>query len=554
VSARRTSLVAVALALSIGASACGGGDAKPQVEGAPDASGGTTTTGAPVAADPTAILRYGSMQATSLDPVKQGTPCEVGQLRLIYDTLTQWDKDNRIAPMLAESWTLDTPTQLTLKLRQGVKFQDGTPFNADAVKFNLDRALNDPVTTVKSLLYMVDSIEVVDDSTVRIKMSKPAGGPLLSALADRAGMMASPTAYQAAGSEDAFSQHPVGSGMYKVEGDWRPVESLSLRAWDGYWDTETPRLGGIDMTDVKVDALVNSINAGQIDLLPLDSTSQIPGVENTDGVVVKVNEPPVPQVRIFLLNANVKPLDDLRVRQAIAYAIDRDAVADVMTDGRSKGTTQWYPKGSIAHNDSLDDLYPYDPEKAKQLLTEAGYPDGFELKAVIGASSTSYVQQGELVQGMLADVGIKMTLDKIETAQMVPTVFKGGPNDRGAAIAAPWGSSATPDPDTQLRRVFLSDGITNNGGDEAPGVRALLDDAAASVDEATRSKDYQEVSKIISEGVYEGVPLFFVPGIMAMKDYVGGIEKADTRCSATGSLRGVFITQGKVPATGPAEK
>ncbi|HEX7094384.1 MAG TPA: ABC transporter substrate-binding protein [Acidimicrobiales bacterium] len=545
----------MALALTLTVSACGG-DSEPQIEGADDTtveSGGSTTTGVPVKADPTAILRYGTMQATSLDPVKQGTPCETGPLRLIYDTLTQWDKNNRIAPMLAESWTLDSPTQLTLKLRSGVVFQDGTPFNAEAVKFNLDRALHDPASTIQSLLYMVDNVEVVDDLTVRINMKTPAAGPLLSALADRAGMMISPTAYRAAGSQEAFNAAPVGSGMYKVEGEWRPVESLNVRSWDGYWDTETPRLGGIDMTDVKVDAMVNAINAGQMDLVVLDSTSQIPGVEGQEGTIVKVNAPPVPQVRIFLLNPNVPPLDDVRVRQAIAHALDRDTIADVMTDGRAEGASQWYPEGSMAYNPEIEDLYPYDPEKAKQLLAEAGYPNGFELTAVVGSSSTSYVQQGEIIQAMLEDVGIKMTLERIDTAQMVPTVYKGGPNDRGAAAAAPWGSSSTPDPDTIFRRVFLADGLTNNGGDEIPGVRELLDQAASTLDQDERSKLYQEVSKLQAEGLYEGVPLFHVPAIMAMKDYVGGIDKADVRCSATGSLRGVFITEGRVPATGPAE-
>jgi ABC-type transport system substrate-binding protein len=113
--------------------------------------------------------------------------------------------------------------------------------------------------------------------------------------------------------------------------------------------------------------------------------------------------------------------------------------------------------------------------------------------------------------------------------------------------AAPWGSSSTPDPDTIFRRVFLTDGGTNNGGDEIPGAKQLLDTAAASVDEEERAEAYREVSRLQAEGLYEGVPLFHVPAIMAMKDYVGGIEKADVRCSATGSLRGVFITEGRVP-------
>jgi peptide/nickel transport system substrate-binding protein len=271
-------------------------------------------------------------------------------------------------------------------------------------------------------------------------------------------------------------------------------------------------------------------------------------VKGQPHTIVKVDSPPTPQMRNFLLNETVPPLDNVKVRQAIAYALDREAIANVMTDGQQKGIYQWFPNGSLPYDPSLDTTFKYDPAKAKQLLTEAGLPNGFDLKAVIGSSSTSYVQQGELIQAQLKKVGINMTLDKIDTAQMVPTVYTGGPNKHGTAIAAPWGSNLTPDPDSILRRQFLSDGSTNNGGDEAPGVRDLLDKAAATVKDSERATYYKQVEKIITEGVYEAVPLFYVPGIMAFKDYVGGLVRAQTRCPFD-FMRDLYITQGKVPAT-----
>ncbi|HEV8299018.1 MAG TPA: ABC transporter substrate-binding protein, partial [Acidimicrobiales bacterium] len=228
---RRRHLIAVTVALTLFMAACGD-DTEPQTTepgtGATGASGATTV--APVNIDANAILKYGTMQAVSLDPVKQGTPCEVSQMRLIYDTLTQFDENNKLQPMLATSWTLDTPTQLTMKLRTDVKFQDGTPFDATAAKFNIDRVLSDPVSNIKGMLTMLDSVSVVDPSTIQFKMKIAAGGPLLAALADRSGMMISPTAYKALGA-DGFNKAPVGSGMYKVTGEWRPVESLSIRSW-----------------------------------------------------------------------------------------------------------------------------------------------------------------------------------------------------------------------------------------------------------------------------------------------------------------------------------
>jgi ABC-type transport system substrate-binding protein len=547
VAKRRIHLTATAVALSLVLAACGGDDATTDAEGTAEPAASTTigTTIPPANADPSAILKFGLMQAVSLDPVKQGSPCEVTQMRLIYDTLTQFDGNNKLQPMLAESWTLESPTSLVMKLRANVKFQDGTPFNAEAAKFNIDRVLTDPVSNTKGLLAMVQDVAIVDASTIKITMKSPSGGPLLAALADRSGMMISPTAYKALGA-DGFNKAPVGSGMYKVQGDWRPTESLSIRSWDGYWDTAIAKLGGMDMTNLTVDSLVNALNSGSIDLATLSATSQIPGVKGQPNTNVLVGGAPVPQLRTFLLNPTVKPLDDVRVRKAIAHAIDRDAVASVMTDGQAKGLYQWFPKGTMGNDPTLDALYPYDVAKAKQLLTEAGYPNGFDLKANVGVSSTSYVQQGELVQEMLKKVGINMELNKIEVAQMVPSMYTGGPNGKGSIASAPWGSNLTPDLDSILRRQFLPDGATNNGGDDAPGLKTLLDQAAAETDTTKRDALMKQANKIITENVLEGIPLFVVPAIMAYKSYVGGIIQPQTGCPA--NLRGVYITQGKVVA------
>ncbi len=543
---RRIQMTAVAVAAALVLAACGGDDATETSESdEPAASTTIGTTVPPLNADSSAILKYGTMQAVSLDPVKQGSPCEVTQMRLIYDSLTQFDGNNKLQPMLAESWTLESPTALVMKLRTDVKFHDGTPFNAEAAKFNLDRVLTDPASNTKGLLAMVQDISVVDANTIKITMKSPSGGPLLAALADRSGMMISPTAYKALGA-DGFNKAPVGSGMYKINGAWRPTESLSVRSWDGYWDTKTARLGGMDLTNLTVDSLVNALNSGSIDLATLSSTAQIPGVKGQPNTTVLVGGAPVPQLRLFLLNPTVKPLDDLRVRQAIAYAIDREAVANVMTDGQQKGLYQWFPKGTMGNDPALDNLYKYDVAKAKQLLSEAGYPNGFDLKANVGVSSTSYIQQGELVQEMLKKVGINLELNKIEVAQMVPSMYTGGPNSKGSIVSAPWGSNLTPDLDSILRRSFLSDGATNNGGDEAPGLKALLDQAAAETDTAKRDALMKQANKIITENVLEGIPLFVVPAIMAYKSYVGGIIQPQTGCPA--NLRGIYITQGKVVA------
>jgi len=355
--------------------------------------------------------------------------------------------------------------------------------------------------------------------------------------------MYSPTALKAAANPtDFFAKNPVGSGMYKISGEYRPIESMSVRSWDGYWDTTTPRLGGIDMTEVKVDALVNAIKSPQFDLVPIDSASQVAGLKDATDVVVKID--PSIQLRTFLINATEKPFDDVRVRQAMAYGINRKAVTDVMTEGLVGPNSQWYPKGFVGYDATLDSIYPYDVAKAKQLLTDAGFPNGFTFNAVIGDTSTSYIQQNELIQGQLKQIGVTMNITYVPTAQTVPTFYPTDPTKKSGVVAGAWGANLTLDPDSFFRQRYLSDGPTNVGRDELPGLRDLLTQAAAAADDATRTKLYGQASKMTLDSLLEGFPLFSVPAIMAYKNYVGGVGVAETRCPAT--LRGKYITKGKV--------
>jgi ABC-type transport system substrate-binding protein len=317
---------------------------------------------------------------------------------------------------------------------------------------------------------------------------------------------------------------------------------MSVRSWDGYWDTTTPRLGGIDMTEVKVDALVNAIKSDQFDLVPIDAASQVAGLKDAANVVVKID--PSIQLRTFLINSTEKPFDDVRVRQAMAYGIDRKAVTDVMTEGLVGPNSQWYPKGFVGYDAALDTIYPYDVAKAKQLLTDAGFPNGFTFNAVIGDTSTSYIQQNELIQSQLKKIGVTMNITFVPTAQTVPTFYPTDTTKKSGVVAGAWGANLTFDPDAFFRPRYLAEGNTNVGRDELPGLRDILTQAAAATDDATRTKLYGQASKLTLDSLLEGFPLFSVPAIQARKNYVGGVDVAETRCPAT--LRGKYITKGKV--------
>lgn len=511
-------------------------------DGTPDDTAAPPDPGVDI--DQTAILRYGQMRADSLDPIRQGVPCESTVLFPIFDTLVHIDPSGTPQPMLAESWESLDGNVLRLHLRDDVTFHDGTSFDADAVVFNIDRVLNDPDSNISSQISAVEGATAVDDVTVDIQLSSPAFASTLTSLGDRAGMMASPAAVEAAGSSEAFARAPVGAGPYRIDGEWIPRESASVLAAENYWDPSAQNLAGIDFTEFTQDQL-NALRAGDMDvvaLVPLDIVA-IEGDTN-----YKITPGTTLTYRLFLMNETLPPFDDIRVRQAIAHAIDRETIADIQNLGLGGPAYQLVPETSMAYDPALDEIYPYDPDRARELLAEAGYADGLSIESAIGSSATSYIQTGELVQAQLAQVGIDMDLQLIDAAAAIPRLFSEGPDGTGDLPSSPFGGAATIDPDPGFRNIFAADGGFNAGGNEPEGLIALLDEAAASVDGDERARLYQEANRIAVEGVYHGVPIFFEVSATATQNYVGGVTEAISACFAPqGFFRDVFISAGRVP-------
>jgi peptide/nickel transport system substrate-binding protein len=507
--------------------------------------GGTATTVTPttttVPADPAAILRFGAMRGTSYDPIKVGTQTEYPQLNVLFDTLlTVNPLTGELEPRLATKWEVQ-PDHVRLTLRQGVTFQDGTPFNADAVKFSIERAINDPATNIKTRIPMVSGVTVVDPQTVDIMMTVNAPGPLLWQLADRPGMIVSPTAVQAAGSSAEFTKKPVGAGMYAISGDWFPRESMSVRAWPGYWDKTAALLGGIDYTEVAMAAQVNALRAGSEDMGSYLGTD-VATLKSQDHLRVTTGYSPI--VKGLVINVTQPPFDNLKVRQAIAYAIDRDAAVQALSMGFGRPAWQMFNAESPAYDPALDKMWPHDPDKAKALLTEAGFPNGVDFKSIIGSSSAPYVQFGQLIQAQLKAVGINMDLQLVDAAQTIPMLYQ-----QGAAPSSPLATGGTV-ADTTMRQTLLKEGATNASHQDVPGVRELLDKAAAATSQDEANGYYKQVSRIATEGLYSIIPVFNDPAITGAYDYVGGITRgmADTDTSPE-MFRGIFITKGKVPAS-----
>jgi peptide/nickel transport system substrate-binding protein len=497
----------------------------------------TTTTVAEVANDPAAILRFGAMRGTSYDPHRIGTQTEYPQLNVIYDTLVATDPmTSEIIPRLAVSWE-QQPDRVRFTLRDGVTFQDGTPLDAEAVRFSITRAMTDPESNITGRLPMVTGVEVVDPKTVDVLLNAPQYIPLLVQLSDRPGMIVSPTAVGAAGGSENFSKAPVGAGMYKVEGEWFPREKMSTRAWDGYWDKDAAKLGGIDFSEIAMSAQLNALRAGDVDMGSYQG-ADAQAIQGIDNLRLKVGYAPL--IKGLVINTNIAPFDNPKVRQAIAYAIDRDAAVQSVTFGYGRPAYQMLSQESPGYNPELEGYYAYDPEKAKALLAEAGFPDGVSFESIIGSTAAPYVQFGQFLQANLKQAGINMDLQLVDTSVVISRLYGDG-NVASAPIAT---SGATVD--QTVRLSLLNDGALNAAKIDVPGVRELIDKAAVAASQDEANEYYREISRIQVEGVYAIIPVFNEPALLGYESYVGGVTRGfvDTD-NSTEMFRGIYITAGK---------
>jgi ABC-type transport system substrate-binding protein len=543
-------LVAVA-ALLTATAACSGGDddggGSAAPDGEEDAAGcGTTSSPGDVGgdgnspdeadADPSAILRWGAMRAESMDPIREAG-VDYAQLHAVFDTLLSISpEDGELLPRLATEWEADGES-IVLHLRDDVTFQDGTPFDAEAVAFNLDRAKTDPDSNITGMLDAVESVDVVDDTTVELQLAEPRPLAVLQLLADRPGMMASPAAVEEAGDSTAFSEAPVGAGMYRIEGEWFPRESMSVRAWDDYWDPDAQKLGGIDFTEVEPDGKVNALLSDSVDVASVGGTD-VAALEGEDDVALTVGAAGIG--RGLTVNPTLEPFDDPLVRQAIAHAINRDAMVEALTNGYGEPRCQLFAANSPAYDEELDGLYPYDPAKATELLDEAGYADGLEFKAIIGSGATAYIQFGELLQAQLAEVNIDMDLELVDRSQTLPMLY-----GDDAAPAAPLGGGADAAlTDVFIRNYLLEDGSFNAGDVELPEVRDLVEEAGAQPDIASARPMYQELNRAVAEDLFQIIPVYADAAITAHQANVGGLHPGLIDVDPSPELlRGVFVAE-----------
>jgi len=333
----------------------------------------------------------------------------------LFEGLTRIDSTGAVQPALAESWEV-SPDGLvyTFALRQGATFHDGSAFDADDVLFSLDRARGEDSTNAQKRLFApIATVEKVDAHTVRVTLKHAAGDFLFSLGWGDAVMIAPETA-------DTNKNEPVGTGPFAFE-RWIKGDSVVLTRRDAYWGTP-PALNRVTFKFIEdASAQVNALLAGDVDAMPNIGAPEMLDRFKGDGrFAVQVGS--TEGETILAINNGQEPFDDILVRRAIAHAINRQDIIDGAMFGFGTPIGTHFAPHHPAYID-LTDRYPFDPERARELLAEAGWPDGFE--ASLKLPPPSYARRGgEVIAAQLATVGISVRIEPVEWAQWLDRVFK----------------------------------------------------------------------------------------------------------------------------------
>ena len=446
--------------------------------------------------------------STSLDPsrVTEGETFKV-TVNLFETLLNFGDQDTTIQPGLAKDHdTSEDGLTYTFELEEGVKFHDDTDFNAEAVVKNFERwAAGDEemFPYYKSMFggfkddesHVIESVTADGDYTVIIKLKRPQA-PFLKNLAMDMFAIASPTAFEGQGDDD-FERNPVGTGPFQFV-DWKPNDSITIEKFDGYWQDGLPKLGKVIFLSIPDNsARLNNLLAGNIDLAD--------GINPSDGVTIEDNdslqlfERPSMNVGYLGLTVTRPPFDNKLVRQAMNHAIDKQSIIDSFFEGRAEVAKNPMPESISGYNDDIEG-YEYDPEKAKELLAEAGHADGFDMELWAMPVPRPYMPDGEkvaeVIQKNLEDVGITAKIVSHEWATYLDLASKG---DADAFMLGWTGDNG--DADNFLYVLLDEDNIGSNNYTyfENDAMHDLFIEAQTEVDEDKRIKLYEEAQEIIHE-------------------------------------------------------
>lgn len=435
-------------------------------------------------------------EPSSLDPSTSKDTVTHMMMYQIYDTLVKEDPTDytKIIPGLAESWEFnDDSTEIIFKLRENVKFHNGDTMTADDVQFSLQRSLDSSYSS--GISEAIDHFEKVDEKTVKCVLRYPYS-PILDVMTNLTyGVVSKRAVEEAEANNIDFARNPVGTGAYKFV-EWNSGDSLILEKFDDYYDGAAKIKNLIYKLVPDAASGAIALEDGTLDVYYLAQTSDYDHLKQVESL----SYVECPGVGLHHITFNVTDgiFKDKRIRQAVAYALNRDDVVIGGADGYAEVADCLAPTSVFGYIDDFE-WYQQDLEKAKQLLAEAGYPDGFDVVFSMQGSPV-YMKPAEVVQDQLRKIGINVTFNKMERAAYLEDV--GGKRD--FVVSLRMINATVRDADSVLTRRFHSSmlgGGNNYSGYSNPEVDALIEKARVESDQDERLETYGQIYEILKEDV-----------------------------------------------------
>ena len=436
-------------------------------------------------------LRVGlSEDPPNMDPHQSVAAVDRQVFQNLYDKLVDINQDLEIVPMLATSWTISNGGRTyTFRLRPNVVFHDGTPFNADAVRYNFERMLDRTFASPRrSEVLLVERLTIVDPLTIQIDLEKPFS-PFLAVLSDRAGMMVSPAVARRLGRD--FSREPVGTGPYKFV-EKRPQERVVLERFDRHWDRTAGNVDRITYRTITDEqALLANLKAGELDMINIAPPTDVPALKRDTSLRLLEREGLGYQG--IWINTTAPPFNNKALRQAFNATIDRRTLVRVVFGDTASPANGPFPTGLLGSDAGPNGRIPErNLELARAKLREGGQPSGFAFTLKI---TPGRIQQqiAQVLQSMAVDVGIRINIEIVEFG----TVLSQLNQQRYEAVRLGW--SGRPDPDGNLYAMAVTGGGLNYSGYSSARVDTLLDAARILTISDHRKRAYGEIITILND-------------------------------------------------------
>ena len=519
---KRSRIIAMVLVMTMAFALFSGcKKAEPQTTTAAPQTGGTQstekTTPAPGLKIRTDLVIAKAADVVCPDPHEANDTSSSAALRMMYNSLLVRDVyDGTPGPALAESWEVIDDVTYRFKIRQGVKFHNGYDLTVEDVKFSLDRARE--AARVKFLVEAISEVKIIDDTTVEVVTSYPYA-PLLGNLCGHQISIISKKYYDeltAKGKE--YKDAPIGTGPMKYK-SWTPNNAFIVERWDGYWGEKAVATSVTLRVIPEESSRTIALQTGEVDMLDAVPAIDIDRVLADDKFFTQVQ--PSPAITYVSWNMTKKPYDDIRVRKAMSYLVDKQEIIDVVCEGKAVPINTAYSALVDAYDGELN-LYAQDVEKAKALMVEAGYPDGFTARIALNSDERSRVAQ--VLQAQFAPIGINLEIDLMEWGAYLDHISQ----KSHEMFILGW--SASYDPDGTVNALFHTDsgGPTGNRAWYSnPEVDALIQKGRSTIAWEEREPIYKQIQRQLMEDCVF-IPIFSKETVVALDKNLKGIQISPT--------------------------